>query len=164
MDHLTAEYLRSVLNYDPATGFFTWKRGRQGTDITLRAGSRPNAQGYIQICIDYKIYLAHRLAFLYMVGRWPLYVDHVNSDRVDNRWCNLREATGSQNNANAKLHRHNTSGYKGVVFSKQAGKFHAKGEWRGKKYHLGTFDTASEAAKAREHWAARTHGPFMRRS
>lgn len=157
---ITAEHLRSVLSYNTETGVLTWRKGRQGTDVSLQAGSKPNAQGYIQICIDYHIYLAHRLAFLYMEGRWPLYIDHVNGVRTDNRWSNLREATSSQNGANSKRPCTNTTGYKGVTW--QAGKYVAQIAYKGKHYYLGRFTNPREAAEARAKKARELHGEFAR--
>lgn len=160
---LTATELRRVLYYDPETGAFDWLVSRQGVHISRHAGSRPNAQGYIQICIDYKIYLAHRLAWLYMTGNWPPHtIDHVNRVRTDNRWVNLRAATGSQNNANAKVHRHNTSGFKGVYFDTRLQKYVAQVRWEGKNHYAGCFDTPQAAAKARRAKAEELHGQFVR--
>jgi hypothetical protein len=70
--------------------------------------------------IDYSaltgvLYREHRLAWLYMTGEWPTHeIDHINGDRVDNRFCNLREATASENRWNSRKRVNNTSGYKGV--------------------------------------------------
>ena len=99
---LTVERLRELLSYDPATGKFLWRVGRQ----CMRAGAVAGAtevQGYRVIKIDGKIYKAHRLAWLYVTGEWPPEeIDHKNTDPQDNVWSNLRLATHSQNQANAK--------------------------------------------------------------
>ena len=66
------------------------------------AGS-PDAYGYLQIMIDGKMYKAHRLAFLYMLGDFPPNnVDHINGKPGDNRWINLRAVTQKQNTQNRK--------------------------------------------------------------
>lgn len=94
--------LKEVLDYDPATGVFTWRvelnaRGKVGDP----AGC--NSWGYRVIRIDGRLYGAHRLVWLYVHGRWPdAMIDHVNGDRSDNRIENLREANSVQNAHNAK--------------------------------------------------------------
>ena len=99
---LTAEWLRAVLDYDPKTGLFHWRidRGGRKARIGALAGSF-DATGYIQIMIDGKNYKAHRLAWLYVTGNWPIGdIDHLNGERANNRWSNLREATKSINQQN----------------------------------------------------------------
>lgn len=90
---LTAERLREVLEYDPAIGVFRWLIKPCGQiSIGDIAGCR-HGEGYVQIRVIGRIYLAHRLAWLYMTGEWPIsLIDHRNLDRSDNRWSNLREA------------------------------------------------------------------------
>ena len=91
---LTYERLRELLHYDPETGAFTWikstyRKGQPGTP----AGCLSKRLGYILIGIDKRLYYAHRLAFLWMTKQWPeKEVDHINLDKADNRWANLRPA------------------------------------------------------------------------
>ena len=101
---LTAEYLRWNLRYDPETGQFTRLRHRYGrTTDGAKLGSPKAPGGYLRIGICDKLYLAHRLAYLYMTGEWPPEeVDHVNMVRGDNRWANLRAASRRMNLANRK--------------------------------------------------------------
>lgn len=101
---ITQDRLRELLHYDPDTGIFTrlvstgW-RGKVG-DV---AGYK-NPDGYLVIMIDYKLYLAHRLAWLYTYGRFPEVTDHINGVRDDNRIVNLREVTNWENAQNKKKH------------------------------------------------------------
>lgn len=64
-----------------------------------------NVHGYIRLSVaghsGKKSVSAHRFAFLWMTGAWPIgVVDHINGDRHDNRWCNLRDVTVEQNASN----------------------------------------------------------------
>ena len=86
---LTPEFLWSFLRYDPATGAFT-RQHKNGNWRTT--GGVHRATGYRVIGIHHRPHLAHRLAFLYETGAWPVgTVDHINGDRADNRWVNLRD-------------------------------------------------------------------------
>lgn len=92
---------------------------------------------------------------------WPL-VDHINGNTLDNRRANLRLATTSQNLANIGLSAHNASGYKGVNFYKQTGRWRAYiASDKGRKW-LGYFNTAEEAALAYDHAARERWGEFAR--
>lgn len=100
---MNQEYLKSRLSYDPETGVFIWLRPYKTFMRYLgkRAG-HIEACGYRVVCIDRKIYKMHRLAFLYMTGSFPkLFIDHINRNKDDNRWINLREVTKSENGHNS---------------------------------------------------------------
>lgn len=157
-----AERVRELLDYNPSTGEFTWKipHGRSGAGQL--AGS-PNGEGYIGIKIDGKLYAAHRLAWLHVTGSFPRHlVDHINGIRTDNRFANLRQATNSQNQANAKRPVTNTSGFKGVSFIKRANKWQASIRFEGRQISLGRHRTPEAAHQAYLDAATRYHGEFAR--
>ena len=91
-------------------------------------------------------------------------VDHVNGNKLDNRRSNLRHATRSQNEQNKGLIASNTSGYKGVTFHKQTGKWQAVIGANNKSHYLGLHQTAELAHAAYCAEAKRLHGDFMRTS
>lgn len=148
---ITQEELKNRLNYNELTGEFTWINiinhcNRRIGDVAgyLRK------DGYIQIQIDKKLYLAHRLAFLYMKGNIPKYVDHIDRNKKNNKWKNLRETTYSQNKANTEKRKNNTSGYKGVVFSKKSSinPWIAQIGYNNTTINIGSFPTEIDAALA----------------
>lgn len=91
-----------------------------------------------------------------------LEVDHINGNKLDNRRCNLRPATHSQNGMNRGARRGTSTGLKGVCFSKQKGKFHAVIHAGRKKNHIGFFLTAEAAKAAYDKAAIEKHGEFAR--
>lgn len=142
---LTQTRLKELLYYDPSTGEFSRigrVRGMRRTVGTLRN------DGYRVICVDYKSYLAHRLVWIYMTGDVHTQVDHINGDRQDNRFQNLRPATNKQNSENIKLYTRNKSGYRGVHFCNRSQKWIARVVHHQKTHYVGSFDNASEAANA----------------
>ena len=168
---ISAEYLRSRLTYCPDTGAFTWLEridANRPKWCNTRFAGKPagykDPTGRHIINIDYTLYAAHRLAWLYMTGEWPTQiVDHADNDPGNNKWSNLREATRSQNNANKKVNFDSASGLKGVRH-RGNGRYEARittGE-RGKPKSLGMFSTAEDAAKAYLTEAKKRFGEFAR--
>lgn len=158
MGGLTKELLHSLLNYDPNTGVFVWLVNRGRLAKVGGVAGRVDTHGYVQITINGKSHLAHRLAFMYVGNEIPKCVDHVNGIRSDNRISNLRSATVQQNKFNA----HYSAKTKSVGITRKVYKcgtryeasFRAKG-YSGKRY-LGLFKTEEEA-KAAYLNAALTH-------
>lgn len=158
---LTAAEAREALHYDPETGVFTRliskARGKSGRV----AGSLSN--GYVRVPLDNKVYAAHRLAWLYMTGEWPVgIIDHVDRNRSNNRWSNLREVTAAGNAQNASLRKDNTSGVKGVSWDKKNKKWMAQLRVNNRNKFLGHFPTVPEAAEARRRAEEALHPYYTR--
>lgn len=172
---LTEEILRQLLYYDPTTGVFTWltKPGDERyvrTWNTRFAGktagrTKPNKNGYLELGIDAKLYYSHRLAWLYMTGEWPkVNIDHEDTNKSNNAWENLREATVSQNGFNRGAEIGNATGYKGVIFFKQGNyeRYRSEISVNGTRYRLGYFHTPEEAHEAYGRASIKYHGEFAR--
>jgi hypothetical protein len=153
--HITPERVREVLVYDPATGVLAWRidmrAGRNDAFVKARAATRAgflSSFGYRAISIDGKRTSEHRVAWVLMTGMWPEFdVDHINGQRSDNRWANLRAATRSQNMQNLKrAHVDSETGLLGV--ERKRGRFAARICVDGRKKWLGVFDTAELAHAA----------------
>lgn len=155
---ITAARLRELLDYDPATGIFRWRARKGGMAAEGSVAGSINNRGYRNITIDYRIYAAHRLAWLFMRGTWPKKnIDHRNGNSADDSWANLREATQGDNRANSKGF--NILGTKGV-YAEPSGKFRARIYRQGKLRHIGSFCTLAEAAEARKKVAIEFQGNF----
>lgn len=147
--------LLKILDYDPLTGIFSRKSGEI-------AGSMHH-KGYVRVCIGKREYLAHRLAWFYVTGEWPKsQLDHRNTVKSDNRFSNLRLATGFENGRNRPRMKNNTSGHKGVSWHKRFKKWQACIVTDGKFKYLGRFETKEEAAEAYAVAALKYHGEFAR--
>ena len=109
------------------------------------------------------MYLAHRLAWLYVNELWPQNeLDHVNLNGLDNRLSNLREATKAENQRNTRAPRTNKSGVKGVFWRRDLKKWRAAIQVNGKSIHLGVFIEKDSAAEAYRSAAIAHFGPFAR--
>ena len=177
---LTAEYVRSILDYDPKTGLFIWRRrpldmfasaGVARAWNTRYAGSvagsihNDRGRSYIQISVRGRMYWAHRLAWLHYHGEWPSRgLDHKDTDGTNNRIDNLRCATQAQNVANSRLRRTSRTGLKGVSWNTARQKFVAQIKANGQYRGLGYFDTPEEAHAAYVSAAKQMNGEFARTS
>lgn len=157
-DKLTAERVRELFHYDPQTGVFTRRVSRQGQHGKVGAiagGIKPSGYRVIWIGANF---MAHRLAWLYVYGKWPAgQVDHINRVRDDNRIANLRVVTHAQNMENRKVQRNNTSGYTGVYPDRGGRRWQARISSNGKWLYLGYFKTPELAYAAYCKAAAKLH-------
>lgn len=159
---LTAQKLRSLLSYDSDTGKFLNKIKRKGVAIGTEAGYINN-YGYLVIEISRMPYQAHRLAWLYMTGEWPVeLIDHENGNKSDNSWSNLRPASYAQNNANSKTSSRNRSGQRGVLFIEKDNLWRAQLNKNGKPVHLSWHKTFENAKAAYLTASFQHHGEFRK--
>jgi len=166
----TQARVKECLLYDEATGIFTWKK-RTSRFGNLRigsvAGSLSPSNGYWVIGFDNLLFMAHRLAWIYVHGEMPpAEIDHINRVRTDNRLSNLRLATRAENGRNCSA-RKSASGLKGAHLDKgRLGRLRrpwvARITQNGKPLHLGYFATAEEAHAAYVQAARELYGEFAR--
>jgi hypothetical protein len=172
---ISALQLRELVTYDAETGLFTWKKRSPCLFKNSQAHSSWNTKysgntagsikpgGYISIRIFTRAYAAHRLAWLYVKGKWPNeMIDHIDCSPSNNRWNNLREATPSQNGYNAGVHANNTSGFKGVYQYKDRVRWQSCIRTNSGRMWLGIFDTPECAHAAYVEATKIYHGEFGR--
>lgn len=145
---LTAARLRERLVYDPKTGAFAHACNGRGFGEGNRTGC-VTKRGYVVITLDYVTHRAQRLAWLYMTGEWPDgEVDHIDGNRANNKWSNLRVVDRAGNAQNQRHpHPRNKAGMFGACAGKY-GRYRARIRVRGQRIELGTYKTAEEAHAA----------------
>lgn len=147
---VTQARLKELLSYDAGTGIFRWLITRSpkvsGGDV---AGCFDTTYGYVTIKIDYVVYRAHRLAWLYVTGSWPRALDHKNRVRSDNRFDNLREATTAQNGQNRNAQKKSKTGVNGVCWYKPRKRWKASIVLNGVDIYLGIYKKIEDAIAAR---------------
>lgn len=157
--NLTVELLRSRLHYDPETGFFTWLVPTHVGRAGARAGTLNCRNKRVYIKFLGINYFAHRLAWFYMTGAWPIEeIDHINRNTSDNSWNNLREANRYENQQNQlRAQRNGSSGFLGV--SASDGRWMARIQINKKSIFLGLYPTPELAHEAYMR-AKKIHHPF----
>lgn len=147
---LTQNELISLLDYDRATGEFRWIRSMGGKAKAGSIAGATDSKGYTQIRVSKRLYLAHRLAWLYVYGEWPRkHLDHIDRNPKNNAIGNLRECTHAENHQNVGVRSDSSSGITGVSFSQISGKWLAYITLSGKTIRLGLHETLESAIAAR---------------
>lgn len=148
---ITQEELKLSLDYNPDTGVFTWKIKPQSRIPKGSVAGTLHHRGYIHIILKGKAYLAHRLAFLFIDGKFPEFeIDHENHIKHDNRWVNLIEKTHRENGKNQSKSIRNTSGTTGVHWSAICNKWRANITSEGVRHNLGLFSRKEDAIEVRK--------------
>lgn len=159
---ITQERLKQLLVYNEEQGEFIWKvKPHKGILINTIAGSKHN-KGYRHIRVDNKLYLTHRLVWLYIFGYFPKEIDHINGNKEDNRLINLREATRAQNMQNTERVRKTVSGERGVTWVKKLKKWLVRVQIDKKRINIGYFEDLELAILVSQEAKRKYYGEFYR--
>lgn len=161
--NLTPDEIHYLIDVDFEKGILLWKHrsadmfasNRSATVWNIRFAGKPaldssHPDGYKQGSIFGKLYLKHRVLLAMKLGYWPEYVDHINGNRADNRLCNLRSVTKSENGRNSAKPITNTSGHIGVSWNKRDRKWTAYITLDQKRKALGNFTLLQDAIDCRK--------------
>lgn len=166
MMQLTHDDVRRALDYDLETGALTWRtRADRDHSWNMRfsgeVAGNTTPKGYRILHMSSGMFLAHRLIWLWMTGEMPAgHIDHINGDRADNRWSNLRLATASQNAMNKRLLDASRSGVTGVSWHTKKRRWIATITVQGKTRYLGSSTTIEGAKRLREAAEAEHFGEY----
>ena len=148
---MTQELLMQFTHYDPNTGVLKRTHAMSSSHKIYAKEFIPQSTtlGYRTISLFKTPHMIHRLAFLYMNGVFPNEVDHINGERLDNRWCNLREVDARGNRMNRGLPSNNRSGVMGVYYYPRYDKWEVTITNEGKHMYLGRYAKFEDAVKVR---------------
>jgi hypothetical protein len=142
--------LNELFEYNPVSGIVIWKTSRCNKIKVGNTVSHRGCGGYIQVRIEGRLWMLHRIIWKIQTGNWPTgFIDHINGIRDDNSWSNLRDVTPFVNGQNRKgPDKDSTTGYLGVCFCKQSKKFKAQMTVNKIRVLNKLFDTPEEASNA----------------
>jgi hypothetical protein len=164
---LNQKFLKECLHYNPLSGKFTWlerplshfkdaramkitNTQKAGTIAGHSSKNKDSGKMYTRIKLSkLGLFLAHRLAFLYMEGYMPEQVDHDDSNGLNNAWSNLNRSNPDDNHRNMRKSKNNTTGVTGVYLDRRSGNYFARINHNKKIIPLGYFSNFNEAVKAR---------------
>jgi hypothetical protein len=160
MNTITQERVKELFDYHPSGNLIRKVR----MAVRSPAGSMPTTveNGYLVTCIEGKNFKVHRLIFLWHHGYLPEQVDHRNGDPSDSRIENLRAATQAQNQKNRRIHKNNTTGFKGVYWREKEQRWYVSICSDNKIYFLGRYGSLIDAVAASISGRLRLHGEFAR--
>ena len=157
--------LHRVLRLDPETGklYNRVDRGRNGRSPAGAEAGSLHKNGFIELMVLGQRIKGHRVAFALHHGRWPeKLIDHINGDPADNRPCNLREATETENRRNQGIGKRNKSGIKGVHWRADRNWWQAHINIGKKCMYIGRYHSLEEAEFAYNSTAHWYFGEFAR--
>lgn len=156
---LTQKKIKDVFSYNPETGGLIRQKvgNRKYNSLLGMPVSSKHVKGYLIAGVCGKRHLVHRLIWMYMTGKWPEQIDHINGNKADNRWANLRDVNNIGNSRNSKVYSTNTSGATGVYWDKKREVWEAKICVNYKNIHISYHGDWFDAVCARKS-AERTYG------
>lgn len=152
------EELRSRYTYNPETGELVYNTDLKGKAQIGGVAGTVNSEGYVLVSFNGVYYGAHRVIYYMQTGKVPVMVDHINGNRADNRWTNLRSCTPRQNLYNTAKYSTNTTGHKGVTLN--GSRYRVRIYVDGKPRNFGQFATLEEAVSVANKARNKYHGEF----
>lgn len=139
------EEIKKLLWYDKESGLFFCRVALHRNVKPWRTVGNFESKGYLQIKLGNHFYMAHRLAWRYVTGNDPgdNQIDHVDLNKNNNAFSNLRLVTNKQNCENRKINARNKTGYRGVYM--KGNRFVAEICHNYVRIKIGSYTTLQEA-------------------
>lgn len=150
IEGITQDYLKKLFLYDETTGEFIARVSRRGRPKGTLLGSTGATHGYLEISIDGTNLLLHRVIWLYQTGKLPEQVDHIDHNKHNNKWDNLREVCNTTNLKNCSISKNSVTRVNGVSYCKRLRKYRAYIMVNRKQINLGWFKDINDAIAARK--------------
>lgn len=132
------------ISYEPETGVLRWKRAQNSRSVPGSVCGTVSGTGYVGLKFRSVAYQAHRVAYFLMTGEQPGEIDHIDRDKANNAWRNLRDVSHAENMRNRAA----PVGKYGRGITKRASGFRASIWHGGRHNHIGVFPTQEEAVAA----------------
>jgi hypothetical protein len=139
------KYLKEYTYYKE--GNLYWKKSpRRGVSVDSLVGKNyTNNQGYKMATIKGKLWLIHRLIYIYHFKTIHNVIDHIDRNYLNNNINNLRDVTLSVNSRNSKIPKTNTSGTKNISLDKRRNTWNVEFSINGQRYRKSGFLTINDA-------------------
>ena len=178
MKNLSQEYLKECFDYNEITGELLKRprprhhfKNNRNYMISLSQLHTPNISvsdsGYVRVSLDNKIFYAHRIIWKMQTGEDPYIIDHIDHNRLNNTWSNLRNIQRKDPSKNLGKSIKNKSGITGVYFNKSIKKWVAQCRANGHQRYIGSYLDINDAAQAvlefrMKHGFHKNHGQEIR--
>ena len=130
---MTQERLKELVKYNKETGIFTHNVSRGGKKVGEYAGHVNNKHHYLELTLDGKKQKGHRMAYLYVLGKIPIQINHKDQNRNNNKWSNIEPSNAQHNMKCKSKYKSNTTGITGV-YKHANGKYQARISINGKAH------------------------------
>lgn len=150
MLNINLEYINEYLTYDASTGNLYQLKKRPKIQVGSLAGGI-NKKGYRYIQLNGRKYPSHHIVWFIETNSFPQkQIDHIDGNKTNNKFSNLREVTNKQNTENRGKQKNNKTGYKGVSFNNRLKKYVAQIQHNNKPIHIGVYQNSYDAHLAYE--------------
>lgn len=146
---LTQDLVRKHFNYDPITGYLSLRLPNSNLPKGTVVGTKTKF-GYLNVGFQNKQHKVHRLIWLYQTGYMPEQVDHIDHDKTNNSWSNLREVTNQENQLNRPKMLSNSSGETAIHLCSKLNRYVVNVVSNNIRHHLGSFSSLEEAVLIRD--------------
>lgn len=159
--NLSHKHVKECFHYEPSSGKLTWKISKARCVKIGQEAGWMRSDGYRQVEVDGTKFLVHRLIYFFIEGKFPpKEIDHIDGNKSNNRWNNIRACSRSENMSNAGPRRNNKLGIRGVYYDPKRRRYITRIRKGCTKKYIGSFKTKEEAARAYQEEQSKIFGEY----